>query len=93
MAGTTPVIIREEAALSSKGIGGNCALLTDEIQTSSTSLVTNNSITQKKKTKFEEQPSRVSPMLIPFTSMIHGLCNSKEKMFVYVIFKFLEILF
>ena len=34
MAGTTPVNIREEAALLSKGIGGNCALLTDEIQTS-----------------------------------------------------------
>ena len=35
VASATPVIIREEAALSSKGIGGNCALLTDEIQTSS----------------------------------------------------------
>ena len=35
MAGTTPVTIHEEAALSSKGIGGNCALLTDEIQASS----------------------------------------------------------
>ena len=35
VAGTTLVIIREEAALSSKGIGGNCALLTNEIQASS----------------------------------------------------------
>ena len=38
VAGTTPVIIDEEAALSSKGIGGNCALLTDVIQTSSISI-------------------------------------------------------
>ena len=35
VAGTTPVIIDEEAALSRKEIGGNCALLTDEIQTAS----------------------------------------------------------
>ena len=42
MAGTTPVTIHEEAALSSKGIGGNCALLTDEIQASSNSIDTKN---------------------------------------------------
>ena len=35
VAGTTPVTIHEEATLSSKGIGGNCGLLTDEIQASS----------------------------------------------------------
>ena len=40
VAGTTPVIIHEETALLSKGIGGNCALLTDEIQTSSVMMVT-----------------------------------------------------
>ena len=35
VAGTTPVTIHEEAVLSSTGTGGNCALLTDEIQASS----------------------------------------------------------
>ena len=35
MAGTTPVIIHEEAVPSSERIGGNCALLTDETHTSS----------------------------------------------------------
>ena len=35
MAGTIPVTIHEEAPLSSEGIGGNCALLADEIQASS----------------------------------------------------------
>ena len=38
VAGTTPVTIHEEAVPSSEGIGGNCALLTDEIHTSSLGL-------------------------------------------------------
>ena len=39
VAGTTPVTIHEEAVPSSEGIGGNCALLTDEIHTSSISVM------------------------------------------------------
>ena len=35
VAGTTPVTIHEEVVSSSKGIGDNCALSTDEIHTSS----------------------------------------------------------
>ena len=35
VADTTLVTIHEETAISSKKIGGNCALLTDEIQASS----------------------------------------------------------
>ena len=35
MAGTTPVTIREEVVSSSKGIGGSCALSTDEVHISS----------------------------------------------------------
>ena len=34
MAGTTPVTIREEVVSSSKGIGGSCALSTDEVHIS-----------------------------------------------------------
>ena len=39
MAGTTLVTIHEEVVSSSKGIGGSCALSTDEIHTSSLSFV------------------------------------------------------
>ena len=38
MVGTTPVTIHEEVVPSNEGIGGNCALSTDEIHTSSISL-------------------------------------------------------
>ena len=41
MAGTTPVTIHEEVVPSSEGIGGNCALSTDEIHTSSVYLLFN----------------------------------------------------
>ena len=39
MAGTTSVTIDEEVVPSSEGIGGNCALSTDEIHTSSSAFL------------------------------------------------------
>ena len=48
MAGTTPVTIHEEVVSSSKGIGDNCALSTDEIHTSSITIYKFHSLLLKK---------------------------------------------